>query len=195
VKHCGVVILAAGKSSRLGTPKQLLSLNGQSLLQHTIDVALQTSLRPVVVVLGANKALILPDVIHEGILVVDNVEWEEGMASSLRKGLQALILAAPSTDAAVFMVCDQPFVTKAVIDCLMEAQALSGMPIAASSYGEKIGTPALFHQSFFDKLMQLKGDTGARKLLEQYKDQVATVPFEKGIIDIDTKEDYERFLP
>lgn len=192
--HSGIVILAAGSSSRLGSPKQLLQYQGKSLIRRSIDIALQTSLRPVLLVVGANKNLIEKEVENEEIILIENKDWQEGMAASLRIGLKYLQNECPDLDGILFMVCDQPFVTKAVIDCLVETQAKSGLPIAASSYEGRTGTPALFHKSFFEKLMALKGDTGARKLIELHKTQVAIVPFEKGIIDIDTKADYERLL-
>ena len=116
------------------------------------------------------------------------------MASSLRCGLAAVQKMSADVDGIIFMVCDQPYITKSLLDCLLQAQHETGLPIVASSYEDKLGTPALFHKSFFVELMELKGDTGARKLIKQHEDLVTTVVFPKGIIDIDTRTDYEVLL-
>lgn len=194
VNKCGIVILAAGKSSRLGSPKQLLHYQGKSLISHTVDVALSTGLHPVIVVLGANSAAIKDELAAKEVMTVENAGWEEGMASSLRVGLQTMQQVAPSVDGIIFLVCDQPFVTKSLLVCLRNEQAETGKPATASSYGGKLGTPALFHRVLWPDLLQLTGDTGARKLLASLADGVAAVPFEEGLADIDTKEDYERLL-
>lgn len=194
VEHCAIVVLAAGMSSRLGNPKQLLIYHGKSLLKHTVDAALQTPMRPVVVVVGANSDAVKKEIKKMEIVIEENKEWQEGMASSLRCGLEAVQKRSDDVDGIIFMVCDQPYVTQSLLDSLLLAQHETGLPIVASSYEDKLGTPALFHKSFFAELMKLKGDTGARKLIKQHKELVATVAFPKGIIDIDTRTDYEVLL-
>jgi molybdenum cofactor cytidylyltransferase len=128
------------------------------------------------------------------VMLVKNEEWAEGMASSLRAGLLAMQNAAPEHDGVIFMVCDQPYVTTGLLESLRETQAETGLPAAASSYAGKMGTPALFHRHLFSELLQLHGDTGARKLLAKHEGEVASVPFEEGSMDIDTPEDYARLL-
>ncbi|MEP6951328.1 MAG: nucleotidyltransferase family protein [Ginsengibacter sp.] len=194
VEQCAIVVLAAGMSSRLGSPKQLLVYNGKSLLGHTVDVALQTNNRPVVVVTGANRSLIKKQMEGTEAEIAENEGWQEGIASSLRCGLAAVQKIKPGTDGIIFMVCDQPYVTKSLLNGLLQVQQETGLPIVASSYEDNLGTPALFHQSFFAELLELGGDTGARKLINQHKELVATVPFPEGIIDIDTRADYEVLL-
>ena len=189
--NIGVVILAAGSSSRLGRPKQLLEFNGKSLLQHSIDEATNSNASAVIVVFGANADSISKEVDKKKAQIVRNSEWEEGMASSVRNGLSTLQKISPSTDAVIFMVCDQPYVTASLINDLINKQKETGKAIVTSSYGEAIGPPALFHESLFNELMRLKGDAGARKIIQQHSDEVATVLFTKGKIDIDTNEDYE----
>jgi molybdenum cofactor cytidylyltransferase len=194
VEQCAVVVLAAGMSSRFGTPKQLLAYHGKSLLWHTADVALQTGAWPVVVVVGANGVDVKKEIEGMRSEVVNNESWEEGIASSLRCGLTMVQKINPGADGIIFMVCDQPYVTISLLDCLLKAQHETGLPIVASSYQNNLGTPALFHKTFFGELMALKGDTGARNLIRQHEGLVTTVPFAKGGIDIDTRTDYEALL-
>jgi molybdenum cofactor cytidylyltransferase len=116
----GVIILAAGASSRLGSPKQLLSFSGATLLQHSIEVAQSSDAANVLVVLGANADLIKTEINHTTAKVIVNPDWKEGMASSIRFGLQTLVEMYPQTEAVIFMVADQPFVTAALLNNLME---------------------------------------------------------------------------
>ena len=194
VEKCGIIVLAAGMSSRLGCPKQLIAYNGKSLLRHVVDTALQTILRPVIVVLGAYNKAVEKEMEGLKVELIQNEGWEEGMASSLRCGLDAVQRMNPETDGIIFMVCDQPHVNKSLLDSLLSVQHKTGLPGVASSYDNNLGTPALFHKFFFAELMELKGDTGARKLIKHHVDLVTTVAFPKGIIDIDTKTDYEGLL-
>ena len=189
--NTGIIILAAGSSSRLGKPKQLLEYDGKSLLERVIDSAVNSKAAPVMVVLGAHADSISKGIDYSKIHVVVNSEWEEGMASSVRNGLSALKKNSPSTGAVIFMVCDQPFVSTSLINDLIDAHHETGKPIVTCDYGEATGPPALFHLSLFDELMELRGDAGARKIIQQHSDAVATVLFVRGKIDIDTKEDYE----
>lgn len=189
--NIGIVILAAGSSSRLGKPKQLLLYNDKSLLQHSIDAAINSNGNSVIVVLGANEDLISKEINKTGAHIITNKEWEEGMASSVRTGLDTLFKISPTTDGVIFMVCDQPYISSSLLNDLISTQQKTKKPIITSSYGETIGPPALFHKSLFNELMQLKGDAGARKIIQQHSYEVATVLFTNGKIDIDTKEDYE----
>ena len=194
IHSIGVVILAAGQSSRLGKPKQLLTLNGLTLLEKAASAALDLNSSPVLVVLGAYADDIKSNVQLQGVDIVVNEGWEEGMASSLRMGIEYMQQNHVNVDAILFLVCDQPYLHSALLKDLIALQKEKDLPIAASSYGGKIGTPALFHQSTFGSLMLLKGDTGARKLLDERMNDVAVLHFEKGVYDIDTVEDYEQLL-
>jgi molybdenum cofactor cytidylyltransferase len=190
----GIVILAAGESSRLGSPKQLLAFQHKTLLRLAAETALDAACGPVVVVTGANHFKV-EGVVHDlHVHVVYNAGWSEGMASSLRTGLASMLEKFPDTDVIIFMVCDQPFVTKRHLLCLIGQQQKNRKTITASGYAGKVGTPALFHKHIFAELMALKGDKGARLLITQYPEQTEVVHFEEGAIDIDTKEDYERLL-
>jgi molybdenum cofactor cytidylyltransferase len=194
IHSIGVVILAAGQSSRLGKPKQLLTLNGLTLLEKAASAALDLNSSPVLVVLGAYADDIMSNVQLQGVDIVVNEGWKEGMASSLRIGIEYMQQNHAHVDGILFLVCDQPYLHSALLKDLVALQKEKDLPIAASSYGGKIGTPALFHQSTFSSLMLLKGDTGARKLLDERMNDVAVLHFEKGVYDIDTVEDYEQLL-
>jgi molybdenum cofactor cytidylyltransferase len=189
--NIGIVILAAGESKRMGAPKQLLTFDNKLLINKAIDIAISTHLKPVVLVLGAFKVKIEANILHDEISIVENINWNEGMASSVRIGLEKLIEISPNIEGVVFMVCDQPYVTKEVIERLIIVQAETGFEAAASRYNGKIGTPALLLKSHFNALFQLKGDTGARKILLENSEKVAIVDFDAGIFDIDTPEDYQ----
>ncbi len=184
--------MAAGSSSRLGRPKQLLPYNGKSLLEHSVDTANDSDASPVIVILGANAAMLEKEIEEKKIHIAENKEWKEGLASSVRCGINKLMHIAPDADAAIIMVCDQPFVSSSLLNELIATQKSTGKTIVTSQYETAIGPPALFHKSIFPELLQLKGDAGARKIIEQRRNEVATVLFTKGTIDIDTEEDYKR---
>ncbi|MBU7577888.1 MAG: nucleotidyltransferase family protein [Flavihumibacter sp.] len=192
--HCAIVILAAGQSSRLGEAKQLLPYKGKSLLVQAVDTAVATGLRPVVVVLGARNEMMKQELTDKEVVIVLNEQWEEGMGSSLRCGLQKAQQVAPETEGVIFMVCDQPYVSPDLLLQLIKTSEVSLKPIVASSYGEQSGTPAFFSNKLFPALLEIKGDTGARKLIKQYAEEVATIPFPEGSIDIDTPSDYQTLL-
>ena len=194
VSYFGIVILAAGSSSRMGKPKQLLAFEGTTLLNRVMSLACQSSDNPVIVVLGANADVIKENLTVSRAEVIVNEGWEEGMASSLRKGLVEMNERYPEVDGVMILVGDQPYLNKQYIQQLLEAQNKSGLPIAACSYKGIIGTPVLFHKSVFPELMALQGDVGAKKIIQNRKQDVVTVLFDKGIVDIDTPDDYDKLL-
>ncbi|HEV8286118.1 MAG TPA: nucleotidyltransferase family protein [Chitinophagaceae bacterium] len=191
IDNCAVILLAAGASVRLGKPKQLLIYKGKSFLQNMISAAVNSHLNPVVVVLGAHSTLITGEITENNVHVAQNQDWEEGIASSIRCGIRALGEISPASDAAILMVCDQPHITSSLLNDLVDAQRKTGKPIVAAYYSGIAATPALFHKIFFPELLLLKGDKGAGKILRQQIDQVATVSFPLGAIDIDTISNYE----
>jgi molybdenum cofactor cytidylyltransferase len=191
VNKCSAIILAAGQSSRLGIPKQLLHHHGKTLLQHTIDVAKQASLQPIIVVLGANYEQLAKEIDMTGIHAVRNDDWHTGIASSICCGINNLLEIDPSSNAAILMVCDQPHINASLLHDLQNTQKSTGKMIVASKYADTNGIPALFHKNLFDILLKLSGDTGAKKIMQQYPHLLTTVPFPLGSIDIDTLEDYE----
>ena len=186
----GLIILAAGASNRLGQPKQNLIYNGQTLLQRAIETALASQCRPIVVVLGANRETIQPNLLQYDITMVFNHQWQSGMASSLQTGIATMPLH--NLTGTVIMLCDQPFVTPGLIDHLLHQSTITGKPIIACRYNETIGVPAYFDRSLFSKLEELQGDEGARQIIKSYPKDVHIVEFSNGSIDIDTTEDYKK---
>jgi len=190
----GIIILAAGSSSRLGQPKQLLSYQHKSLLDNTIEEAKKATDGLVLVILGGNRVQIEENIDHSGIRIVGNPDWEEGISSSIRLGLAKAGEENEDLDRVILTVCDQPFITAEIFRGLISKEASSGKGIVASSYGGTLGTPVLFDKRYFSELSLLKGAEGAKKVITKFKDTVAAVAFEKGEIDIDTPEDYNRLL-
>ncbi len=188
--NTGVIILAAGESSRLGSPKQLLVYSGATLLQHSIEVAQSSDAGLVIVVLGANADLISDELKNTTVKIVINSEWKEGMASTIRYGLQTLVELNPKVETVILMVADQPFVTVELLNNLMDLNRKDQRSIVASKYGDTFGTPVLFTKRFFSELLELTGDVGAKSLVRKYLNEAAFVPFPKGDIDIDTMDDY-----
>ena len=194
VNNCCAIILAAGGSSRLDSPKQLLIYRGETLLQRTINAAKQTGIKCIILVLGSNKALILNQTDTVGIHVVENENWQTGMASSVAVGVNAIKRMQPLPDAVIIMVCDQPYISSSLLNELLAMQHATGKPIIACEYNNITGVPALFHQTFFEQLTELEGDAGAKKVIGQHPDKVAVVPFPLGIVDIDTQEGYKQLI-
>lgn len=194
MNNTGIVILAAGNSSRLGKPKQGLLYKGKTLLQQTVDKAIEAGLDPLIVVLGSTAETISQDLSPQLLNTVINTHWQQGMASSISAGVSKLISLNASIENIVLAVCDQPFLTAEILQALVNKRAETGKAIVACSYGNTIGTPVLFHRSYFDKLLQLKGEEGAKKILRSYPNDVVSIPFPKGEIDIDTREDYESLI-
>lgn len=191
IESYSIIILAAGGSSRLGSPKQLLPYSGKALLQKAIDNAKKCEPDQVIVVLGSRKQLIENEINHDGVIIVENQDWESGIASSIRTGINELKNISVNTDAAFLMACDQPFADENILQALIQEQARSGNAIVGSSYDNTKGIPALFHKNLFSDLLALEGDSGAKKLFEKYKELASFVSFQKGGIDIDTSEDYK----
>ncbi|TDB61848.1 nucleotidyltransferase family protein [Arundinibacter roseus] len=190
----GIVILAAGESSRMGKPKQILPLeSGKSLLQHTVETALATSLRPVVVVVGANKAEVVPELKNLPITIVDNAFWKEGMSTSVRIGLAGLYMTESNLSGALILVCDQPYITAGLLTQMVAVWEETGKKAVACRYKEQWGVPVLVGRELLPELLALSGDQGAKPVLKKYLDDVAFVNFDEGIIDLDTPEEYQTY--
>jgi molybdenum cofactor cytidylyltransferase len=186
----GIVILAAGEASRMGSPKQLLPLGGESLLGRAVEAALASSAWPVVVVLGAHAEKIRPTLARLPVLIAENPAWAEGMASSIRTGVTTLRQFSRGLDGAFIALCDQPAFSSDVIAQLVAAQQASGRSIVAARYSGRNGAPALFLREHFPALTSLTGEEGARTLLNGDATRVATVDLPQLAVDLDTPADY-----
>ena len=188
------IILAAGASRRMGRPKQLLPYRGETLLSYVIQCAIASSCYPVIVILGAYAEQIEPKISSLPIKIVKNTEWSEGISSSIRCGISYIQRQCLNIDATVFLTCDQPFVSTKIIEQLIDVYRPIHKLIIASSYNQTTGIPALFTHHFFSKLMELRGDRGAKKLINQYEYLVHKIDFPLGAIDLDTLENYQKLI-
>ena len=188
----GLVLLAAGASTRMGTPKQLLPYQGRSLIRYTAEVALASVCRPIVVVLGASAELIEPELAQLAVQVVKNPQWHQGMSSSIRVGVKAIAQMAP-LDAVVIALGDQPLISAAIINGLVERYQRRHA-IIACEYSGTIGVPALFSRCLFPELINLKGTAGAKGVLKKHADSVLTIQVPEAAVDLDTPADYEQLL-
>lgn len=190
----GIIILAAGNSSRLGQPKQLLTFKDTTLLKNTIEAASLLPNAIVVVVIGSRHELMINELDSSKIKISFNENWESGMSSSIVKGMNDLLLINPDIEKCIISVCDQPFISHSVFENLIEEYNKEGKGIVASSYVETVGTPVLFDKKYFKDLLELKGQEGAKKILAKFQNDLNTVSFERGNIDIDTPEDYDKLM-
>jgi len=188
----GVIVLAAGASTRMGQPKQLLRFEGQSLLRRAAGAALGSPCRPVVVVMGAHAALMRAELKQLAVQVVENPQWVNGMSSSIRVGITKLAKLSEEASAAVITVCDQPLVTPELITRLVETHRATNASIVASEYGETLGVPALFSRRLFPELCDLSDPAGAKQIINRFLNEVVPVPFVGGAFDIDTPTDYAK---
>ena len=200
------VILAAGSSSRLGTPKQLLRYRGETLLHRTVRLAIAAGLDPVHVVLGCDASAVGAALkeLRGRVTTVVNSDWQAGMGSSLARGIASLPGAGtrPEPDASVetcpddadaelgaalVLVTDQPRLSHAILAEIAAAYRTGGAALVASRYASgAVGVPALFARRYFPELIRLAGDRGARALFARHRDHLVTVAFPDGDLDIDT---------
>jgi CTP:molybdopterin cytidylyltransferase MocA len=189
------IILAAGASRRLGQPKQLVQIAGETLLARTIRIVGESGADPVFVVLGAHREIIAANVDLSHIHPAYNPLWEQGIASSIHAGMTALHEFDPEAKAALLLVCDQPRLTAEHLRSLIRAYeqtvepAIVGCMIVASQYAGIAGIPAIFPASQFASLMALQGDAGAKILLQGPALSRVALPFAGGEIDVDTPSD------
>lgn len=186
-----IIILAAGASTRLGRSKQTVSFHGSTLLRHTIRVALDAALGPVIVVTGANEEEVVADIREEPVTIVHNKDHHEGIASSIKTGIHEVQQHHSDCENIILMVCDQPHVNKNILQSLVETARATNKPITACAYTDTIGVPALFDKAFFPDLLSLQGEEGGKKVLLSHRSSVAVVPFPSGEIDIDTPGDLD----
>lgn len=201
MRNVGAVILAAGGSSRLGQPKQLLLYRGETLIRRAVRAAAEAGCHPVVLVVSGE----LGDAVRSeadlrdssspalrnfsGAMIVENANWRNGVGTSIRRGLQEF---RGSVEAVVLLACDQPFLDRGVIGELIAMQEKTGKPIIASSYANTLGVPALFDRSLFAALVQLPDDSGAKTLIAARPGDVGSIAFKEGAVDVDTPQDFER---
>lgn len=188
------VVLAAGRSERMGQAKQLLPLHGRTLLAHSLANVLGSAADPIVLVLGYAAKQIqceTPAELLDKVTVVINADYAEGMSSSLRAGLTAL---GPQADAALIVLADQPFVKPETINAMIEAYRQHSAEIVVPCYQGRRGNPVLLGRAVFPEAMKLVGDVGFRVIFgSRGASLIALDVDDEGVVrDIDSREDYER---
>ena len=185
------LVLAAGGSSRMGSPKQLLDWGGRPLVRAAVEVALAARLDPLLVVVGGAQAQVADALAGLPLRMIANPDHATGQSSSLRAGIAAL---GQNADAVVVLLGDQPFVTAAIVEQLVAEWRASGAAIIAPTYAGQRGNPVLFARTVFPELLAVQGDQGARAVLAADRARVRLVAFDdpRPLADIDTPEDYER---
>lgn len=184
--HIHVVVLAAGASTRFGSAKQLVRINGRPLMLSAVSRAVELAGHSVTVVLGAAAGELAPLLRHSPAAVAVNRDWSEGIASSIREGLTH----APATaDAVMIVLADQAAVTTEDLRRLAGTWRRNPGAIAAAQYAGAVGVPAIFPRWCFRELHELRGDRGAQVLLQRYTDRLVRVPMPGAELDIDRPED------
>jgi molybdenum cofactor cytidylyltransferase len=178
----------------MGTPKQLLPIQEPSLLRHLAKISIASMCEPIAVVLGAYIHQIRPQIEDLPLQIVENPQWRSGMGTSIGSGLAALLEWHPTLNAVLILVCDQPFVSTALINRLVTAYQSECHQIVATAYIDTVGVPALFSDRYFSELLQLNENTGARQIIQQHLHETYTIDFPQGAIDLDTPDDYQAFL-
>ena len=192
--HTKILLLAAGKGSRMEAPKQLLEKNGLPMIRHSLQQLTTIHADKVQVVLGAYAEQIQAVLKTEQVDIIHNPDWEEGMGSSLRVGLQNLLLQYPDTQRMLVALADQPLIRSVHYHNLLKLQEAYPSQIVASYYKHRIGVPAVFPDTYFQQILQARGDKGARKWLNQSGGQVWALPCAPAALDIDRPEDLLNWL-
>lgn len=187
------IVLAAGSSSRLGKPKQLLRFRGETLLHRTISAARLADCSPILVVTGAHREEVEAEVENVGgCSAVYNPEWRRGLGTSIHAGLVALSRQEHNCEGVLVLACDQPWVDGRALAELLKKRIEEEKTIVATSYAQTQGVPAYFARSHFPKLLALPDNEGAKAVIDQHPDEVALFTFPDAAVDIDTTADYEQ---
>lgn len=181
------LLLAAGSSSRLGRPKQLVEFDGETLIRRAAQALIDSGCEPVIVVLGSEVEASKGALHGLDVRIAENADWQSGMSSSIREGMSRVILE--NVDGVLISVCDQPRVTAEHLQKLATRFAETHAAVTAAEYDNILGVPAIFSRELFDDLMQLCGDKGARELIRE--GAAVSVPMPEAAFDIDTEADLE----
>ncbi len=190
-----ILILAAGASSRMGNPKQLLPWKKTTLIGHSVEQILALQQATIYVVLGANYELIYNEICHFPVTVIHNTNWQSGIGSSIRFGIKKIVEQNNLLyDAVLISLIDQPLIDSQHLDRLIAKYKQNTEFFVATGLKNRVGVPAIIPSSHFNDLLNLQEDFGARHIIKQNKNKVIVVPaLDKGV-DVDTKEEYEALL-
>jgi molybdenum cofactor cytidylyltransferase len=192
-ERIGAIILAAGGSTRLGEPKQFLRHHDETLVRRAARAALEAGCSPVVIVAGLDHARVEEALVGLNVKIRQHEQWALGIGSSIRSGVEYALHLAPSLDALMLMVCDQPFVTAEILAALITAR-MHRPRSSAATYDGAVGVPALFDCTLFPMLRELPDKQGARNLLARLNHDISHVAFPSGGIDVDTPDEARKHL-
>ena len=193
MKNIAVLVLAAGKSSRMKSIKQLEKINKKTLLDITLEKAKSISLDSVFCVLGANSNKIKQNILSKNIRFVINTNFENGLSSSIISGINFFKENNLNFDAVFILLADQPAIEITYLQSMLNLFYKNESNIIASNYGNKLGVPVIFPNNYFANLLLIKGDKGAKVFLAEHKTEVKSLNFKSNFIDIDTKEDLQMY--
>lgn len=182
------IILAAGGASRMGEPKQLLNWNGEPLIRHIVHKALESNIKSLYIITGAYRNQVRNVVKDLPITIVHNSSWKIGQSTSVKTGIRAL---HKNIEAVIFILADQPFMNKSILDALIDAYRETQKPIIIPTINHLHTNPVLFARKTFDELLKLSGDIGGRKLFHSFDSLILPWTDKKLLLDIDTNEDYK----
>jgi len=185
------IILAAGKANRLGKPKQILEWNGEPLIRHVIRKVLESNLQSYYVVTGAYRNQVVNVIKDLPIKIVNNPNWKDGQSTSVKAGIKAI---PKDTEAAIFILADQPFVDKSIINALIDAYKQTKKSIIIPTVNHQNTNPVFFARTTFPELLNLSGDIGGRKLFHSFDTLPLLWTDEKLLFDIDSIEDYKKLI-
>ena len=191
MQKTAILILAAGSSSRMEKPKQLLLYKHTTLLGWAIEQAQNSIANNVFCVLGANAEIIEKEIEKSNSNIIYNPNFKDGLSSSIVAGIHHLKIK--NFDLVLIMLADQPNVNSSYLNELIKASEENPLKIIASNYGKKVGVPAIFPKNYFQQLLKLKGDKGAGEFLTQHNSEIIKMkPF--NLIDIDTPKEYQNLI-
>ncbi len=189
-----IAILAAGASTRMGSPKQLLKWGNKSLITHTISIAQNSKAKEVIVVLGANSETITSEIKGTSASILINKEWHKGIGKSIACAADHILNSNEKCKGILVILADQPFVTTDYLNEIIEVYTTEKANIIATAYhSNKLGVPALFDRVYFEELSQLSGDDGAKSLIKKDKHVVTVLSSNFTNVDIDTKADFKQY--
>ncbi|GAB7256254.1 nucleotidyltransferase family protein [Polaribacter sp. OB-PA-B3] len=187
-----VLVLAAGKSSRMKSPKQLVTIGTNFLIEYILSKAKSIEADEVYCVLGANSEIILKEISSPDVHFFKNKDFEKGLSESLSYGVSEIEKQYQNYDGILVLLGDQPTIEKEYLNNMIMLFNKNKNKIVASNYGKKLGVPALFHKKYFQDLKNISGDTGAQKILNENLNVISPI-MKTEFLDIDTEKDYQDF--
>ena len=188
-----VIILAAGKSTRMGKQKLRMPLGQRSMIEHTVDNYLNSKVDEVIVVVGHEADEINQLLAHKPVTIVYNPRYNDGIGTSISAGIQHI---QESTHIIVIALADQPYIRSDLINYLVDIHRDSKKGITVPVYKGTRGNPAIFSSSYKKELLELQGDTGGRQVTDRHPDDIfeVDIEFEEVTIDIDTIDSYYKAI-